>query len=213
MDALSLRIPKSSFHAIHTMFYKTHRKVHIKLISEALSTMFSNIHIRLSSAKIVNPSHFKHATLHFDGHDTRLSCEQKTSAEMYSFKLKKAGLMEGTHGASRNLWMRATTSARGTFAIPSFRSQMKAVFGDLGTLFAKHHNRQPILVTKVDTYNMQLQLCLLLLNIKKLIGLLDVETALIHSAWMRGGFDYPLKNGAMEQTLEYIPVAEMLDDM
>ena len=23
----------------------------------------------------------------------------------------------------------------------------------------------------------------------------------------------PLKNGAMEQTLEYIPVAEMLDDM
>lgn len=95
----------------------------------------------------------------------------------------------------------------------SFRSQMKAVFGDLGTLFAKHHNRQPVLVTNVDTYNMQLQLCLLLLNIKKLIGLLDVETALIHSAWMRGGFDYPLNNGAMEQTLEYIPVAEMLDDM
>jgi hypothetical protein len=60
---------------------------------------------------------------------------------------------------------------------------------------------------------MQLQLCLLLLNIKKLIGLLDVETAPIHSAWMRDGFDYPLKNGAMEQTLEYIPVAEMLDDM
>lgn len=92
MDALSLRIPKSSFHAIHTMFYKTHRKVHIKLISEALSTMFSNIHIRLSSAKIVKISHFKHVTLHFDGHDTRLSCEQKTSAEMYSFKLERAGV-------------------------------------------------------------------------------------------------------------------------
>jgi hypothetical protein len=281
MDALSPHIPKSSFHAIHTMFYKTHRKVHSKLISEALSTMFSNIQIRLSSARLINPSPFKHVTLHLDGHDTRLSCEEKTSAEMYSFKLKKAGvrtqvcvdcnemailvskslpcrdhndgsmllgmklhkhihpldciavdggytqyikkLMDENNDISKRNFCYPIRKHRGkelskdelsynkTFG--SFRSQIEAVFGDLGTTFAKHNNRQPVLVTKVDTYNMQLQLCLLLLNIKKLIGLLDVETAPIHSAWMRDGFDYPLKNGAMEQTLEYIPVAEMLDDM
>jgi len=90
---------------------------------------------------------------------------------------------------------------------------MEAEFGDLAATFAKHNNRQPVLVTKVETYNLQLQLCLLLVNIKKMVALLEVETVPMHFAWMRDGFDYPLKNCTMEQTLEHIPVAEMLDDM
>lgn len=263
------------------MFYKTHRKVYIKLISQELSTMFSTIHIRLSCAKLVNPPLFQHVTLHLDGHDTRLTCEEKSSADMYSYKLKKAGVRtqvcmdcngmailvsksvpcKDHNDGSMLLGMKLhkyihpldciavdggytqyikklveenDDISKRNFCYPirkhcgkeltkeevnynktfgSFRSQMEAEFGDLGTTFAKHNNHQPVLVTKVETYNLQLQLCLLLVNIKKMVALLEVETMPMHFAWMRDGFDYPLKNGTMEQTLEHIPVAEMLDDM
>ncbi|KAI1280073.1 hypothetical protein EDD11_001437, partial [Mortierella claussenii] len=50
------------------------------------------------------------------------------------------------------------------------------------------------------------------MNIKKMVALLKLEDYPIHSAWARDGFDFPYTNGAMEQTLEYIPVAEMLGD-
>ncbi|KAG0365402.1 hypothetical protein BGX24_004165 [Mortierella sp. AD032] len=93
----------------------------------------------------------------------------------------------------------------------SFRSQMESTFGDLGTIFEKHNNRKPVLVSKIETYN--LQLCLLLMNIKRMVALLGIEIEPMHSAWTRDDFEYPTKNGAMEQNLDYIPVAEMLGDM
>jgi hypothetical protein len=51
------------------------------------------------------------------------------------------------------------------------------------------------------------------MNIKKMVKHLEIELEPIHSAWMRDGFDYPAKNGALEQNLENIPVADMLEDM
>jgi hypothetical protein len=50
------------------------------------------------------------------------------------------------------------------------------------------------------------------MNVKKMVAMLALEAYPIHSAWMRDGFDFPYTNGAMEQTLEYIPVEEMLGD-
>ncbi|KAG0036475.1 hypothetical protein BGZ83_003803, partial [Gryganskiella cystojenkinii] len=94
----------------------------------------------------------------------------------------------------------------------SFRSQIEAEFGELGTIFEKHNNRKPVLVSKISTYNLQLRLCLLLMNIKKMVALLHLEVCPIHSAWTRESFDFPYTNGAMEQILEYIPVEEMLGD-
>ncbi|KAF9536256.1 hypothetical protein EC957_011848, partial [Mortierella hygrophila] len=94
----------------------------------------------------------------------------------------------------------------------SFRSQIEAEFGDLGAIFQKHDNRKPVLVTKIATYNLQLRLCLLLMNVKKMVALLGVHVDPIHSAWTRDGFDYPYTNGAMEQILEYIPAEEMLSN-
>ena len=55
-------------------------------------------------------------------------------------------------------------------------------------------------------------MCLLLMNIKKMVALLKLEAYPIHSAWARDGFDFPYTNGTMEQVLEYIPVEEMLGD-
>lgn len=280
MDAMEPYIPKSSFHAIHSVFYKTHHKMHSKLVAKCLATMFSTIHIRLLSAKIVNPPLFPHVTLHLDGHDTRLSCLEKSSVEMYSYKLKKAGVrtqvctdcngmtilvsksqpckdhndgtmllgmkihkhihpldciaVDGGYTQYINKLAEDNDMTKGNFCYPirkhrgkdlkpdeanynkifgSFRSQMEATFGELGTVFEKHNNRTPVIVSKVETYNLQLQLCLLLMNIKKMVATLGLEVDPMHKAWLRNDFEYPCKNGNMERNLEYIPVAEMLEDM
>jgi hypothetical protein len=279
MDGMSPHIPKSSFHAIHSDFYKTHRKTHSKQISHLLGTMFSTFHLRVLSAKLANPPLFQHVTLHLDGHDTRLSCEEKSSTEMYSYKLKKAGVrtqvcvdcngmailvsksmpckdnndgtmllgmkihkyihpldciaVDGGYPQYIKKLVEDNELTNKNFCYPirkhrgkelakyetnynkifgSFRSQMEAIFGELGTVFEKHNNRRPVLVTKIETYNLQLQLSLLLMNVKKMVALFGIEVEPIHQAWMRDGFDYPSKNGAMEQNLAYIPVAKMLED-
>lgn len=280
MVEMSPHIPKSSFHAIHTDFYKDRRRMHAKQISYLLATMFSTFPLRLMCAKLVNPPLFQHVTLHLDGHDTRLSCEEKSSADMYSYKLKKAGVrtqvctdcngmailvskslpckdnndgtmllgmkihkhihpldciaVDGGYTQFIKKLVEDNDLTKKNFCYPirkhrgkdlaedeanynnifgSFRSQIEASFGDLGATFAKHNNRRPVLVSKIETYNLQLQLCLLLMNIKKMVKHLEIELEPIHSAWMRDGFDYPAKNGALEQNLENIPVADMLEDM
>ena len=58
---------------IYKSFYKCERNELDKILSMMLSTMFSNIKIRLYSAQEKNPPLFKHVTLLLDGHDTRVS--------------------------------------------------------------------------------------------------------------------------------------------
>ena len=279
MDGMSPYIPKSSFHSIHTEFYKTNHNVHSKHINHMLTNMFSTFPIRLLSAQLRNPPLFPHVTLHLDGHDTRLSCEEKSSSEMYSYKLKKSGVrtqvctdcngmailvskslpckenndgtmligmkiqrhiheldciaVDGGYTQYIKKIVEDTDLSKKNFCYPirksrskdlaqdeanynkifgSFRSQIEAEFGDLGAIFEKHNNRKPVLVTKIATYNLQLRLCLLLMNIKKMVAHLGVHADPIHSAWTRDGFDFPYANGAMEQILDHIPVEEMLSD-
>jgi hypothetical protein len=279
MDGLSPHIPKSSFHSIHSEFYKTHYKVHVKHINSMLATMFSTFSIRVLSAKLKNPELFLHVTLHLDGHDTRLSCEERSSTEMYSYKLKKSGVrtqvcvdangmailvskslpckdnndgtmlvamkihkhiheldciaLDGGYTQYVKKIVENTAMTKKNFSCPirrdrgkdlskqeakynklfgGFRSQIESEFGDLGTIFERHNNRKPVLVTKIETYNLQLRLCLLLMNIKKMVALLDIQVDPMHVAWTRDNFDYPSTEGAIEQNIEYIPVAEMLGD-
>jgi hypothetical protein len=279
MDGISPYIPKSSFHSIHTEFYKANYHTHSKAINLKLANMFSTFPIRLISAKLKNPPLFQRVTLHLDGHDTRLSCEEKSSSEMYSYKLKKSGVrtqvcvdcngmailvsksspcrdnndgtmlvrmkihkyiheldciaLDGGYTQYIKKLVADTSLSKKNFCYPirksrgkdlvqdeanynkmfgSFRSQVEAEFGALATIFEKHNNRKPVLVTKIDTYNLQLRLCLLLMNIKKMVALLKIHAEPIHSAWTRDGFDFPYTGGAMEQMLDYISVQEMLGD-
>jgi hypothetical protein len=92
MEAMEPFMPKSSFHAMHSVFYKKEYNIHNKCITNYLATMFSTIKIRLLSAKQKNPPLFQHVTLHLDGHDTRATYKGESSADMYSYKLKKSGL-------------------------------------------------------------------------------------------------------------------------
>ncbi|KAF9017114.1 hypothetical protein BGZ52_005333 [Haplosporangium bisporale] len=279
MDAMSPHIPKSSFHALHSQFYKMHFKSHLKQVNQMLATMFSTFPIRLLSAKANNPPLFKHVTLHLDGHDTRLSSKEKSSAEMYSYKLKKSGVrtqvcmdpngmalivskslpckdnndgtmlvgmkvhrhiheldciaIDGGYTQYIKKLVEDTSMTKKNFCFPirksrgkdlaqdeanynnifgSFRSQMEDEFGVLGATFELHNNRKPVLVTKVETYNLQLCLCLLLMNVKRMVALLGLKEEPMHKAWMRDGFDYPTTNNTMEQLMEYPPVAEILED-
>jgi hypothetical protein len=280
MEAMSPFLPKSSFHAIHTVFYKKEYNAHNKYVSLCLATMFSNITIRLLSAKEKNPPLFKHVTLHLDGHDTRATYQGESSAEMYSYKLKKSGLRtqvamdcngmalwvsksmpcksfaDGTMLLAmkiekkvdaldciavdggytqylKKLVEESDTLSLQNFAHPyrkkkhqelaeeesqynstfgSFRSQMESLFGELGATFERHNNRAPVLVEKKQTYNLQLKLALLLLNIKKMVALLKIPVEPIHTAWLREGFEYPAKSGEVEQPMDYFPLGALLED-
>lgn len=280
MEDMAPHIPKSSFHAIYAVFYKTEYSSHNKLISNCLGTMFSTIKIRLLSAKQNNPALFKHVTLHVDGHDTRAKYIGATTADMYSYKLKKSGLRtqvvmdcngmavfvskcapcrnfaDGTMLLAMKMERKMhkldciafdggypqfiprlldnTTLTPQNFAHPyrkkkgqsltaeevaynatfgSFRSGMEALFGELGSTFEKHNNRKPVLVDKKETYNLQLKLCFLLLNIKKMVAMLKMHEEPIHTAWCRDGFEYPATdNDDVEQPLEYVEVSSLVED-
>lgn len=84
-------IPKSSFHQLYKEFYDKQGGDLSRRISKYLSTMFSNVRIRLLSAAQKNPADFRHVTLFLDGHDTRASYSGASSSAMYSYKLKKSG--------------------------------------------------------------------------------------------------------------------------
>ncbi|KAF9975351.1 hypothetical protein BGZ75_000560 [Mortierella antarctica] len=279
MEAMEPHMPKSSFHAIHTVFYKTEYNAHNKYITNCLATMFSTITIRLLSAKSKNPPLFQHVTLHLDGHDTRATYGE-SSADMYSYKLKKSGLrtqvVMDCNGMA--LWVSKSASCKnfadGTmllamkmdkkmhtmdciavdggypqflrrlvdesdtlslrnFAHPyrkkrnvelteeeslynstfgSFRSQMESLFGDLGCTFEKHNNRAPVLVDKKQTYNLQLKLSLLLLNMKKMVAMLKIPVEPIHTSWLRDGFEYPTTHKDVEQPMDHYDMAVLVDD-
>lgn len=279
MEQMSPFLPKSSFFAIYSMFYKTEYSVHDKFISLCLENMFSTITIRLLSATKNNPPLFKHVTLHLDGHDTRATYQGETSAEMYSYKLKKSGLrtqvVMDCNGMA--LWVSKSASCKnyadGTMLLSmkmdkkihamdcvavdggytqflktlvemtdltlhnfthpfrkkkhqdltlqeseynstfgSFRSQIEALFGELGSVFERHNNRAPVITEKKKTYTLQMKLALLLLNIKRMVALLKLETEPIHTSWMRDEFDYPTENQDVEQPMVYFPINALVDD-
>ncbi|KAI1288275.1 hypothetical protein EDD11_010048 [Mortierella claussenii] len=94
----------------------------------------------------------------------------------------------------------------------SFRSQIESLFGDLGSIFEKHNNRAPVLVEKKQTYNLQLKLSLLLLNMKKMVIMLKIPEEPIHTAWCRDGFEYPALDGDVEQPIEYVDIGALVED-
>jgi hypothetical protein len=93
----------------------------------------------------------------------------------------------------------------------SFRSQMESLFADLGKTFEKHNNRAPVLVTKKQTYNLQIKLSLLLLNMKKMVALLKIPTEPIHTAWLHDGFEYPSSQNEIAQPMDYYEVGDLVE--
>jgi hypothetical protein len=94
---MSIHIPKTSFQDLHEKFYIKHaEKLDIWLV-EKLQNMFSDIKIRVLSAKLFNPPPFSCITLYADGHDNRINYNSIKEIDsfkrrmLYSYKLKQSG--------------------------------------------------------------------------------------------------------------------------
>lgn len=87
-------IPYTSFYSVYKKFWITNYSSLNKLVDYFLLNMFSNVKIRILSAKIKNPKNFKNITLLLDGHDTSIDYSKPDISiqKKWSYKLKRSGI-------------------------------------------------------------------------------------------------------------------------
>jgi hypothetical protein len=76
--------------------------------------------------------------------------------------------------------------------ISGFRSRIENYFADISKTFKRLDPQNKVRVTKIDTYNLQLKFCCLLLNIKRFVEIYPYKTIfenIYYSLWMEKGFD------------------------
>ncbi|KAI7849443.1 hypothetical protein BDC45DRAFT_427087, partial [Circinella umbellata] len=77
----------------------------------------------------------------------------------------------------------------------SFRSKIENYFGILGNKFKRfNNNERNCKITDIKTYNIQLKLVLLLLNIKKFVDIYNIPIKPNHILWSNENFNYPNPN-------------------
>jgi hypothetical protein len=82
-----------------------------------------------------------------------------------------------------------------------FRSTIETYFSHLGNTFKRFSGQNNIRVTKLKTYNIQLRLACLLLNIKRFQEISDLKlSGNKYSLWTQKSFDYPPKIGIIPKT-------------
>lgn len=84
--------------------------------------------------------------------------------------------------------------------IGGFRSTIESYFSFLGSTFKRFSGQNNIRVTKLKTYNVQLRLACLLLNIKQFSEVSNLNFNEKYSSWTRKSFDYPTKIGIIPKT-------------
>lgn len=75
--------------------------------------------------------------------------------------------------------------------VAGFRSRIESYFANLGKKFNRFDAKNNIRVTKLETYNIQLILCCVLLNLKKISDMTNLTMIPKYSKWMEKGFNYP----------------------
>ena len=73
----------------------------------------------------------------------------------------------------------------------SYRSRIETYFAELGNTFKRFHPKSNIRITESSTFNVQMKLCCLFLNIKKFVEIGNITETDIHRQWMNDDFDYP----------------------
>jgi hypothetical protein len=239
-----------------------------KILKKDMGSMFSNLKIRLLSAKLYNPNGFKNVTLFIDGHDSKIKYYNPdvSRVTMYSHKFKKPGVRTQTVNDPNNLILFVSKSERcaidndGTmfikmnlhkkihiadciaadggytlfvnkfkeissnegydfsdknFSIPirkepgikltsteisyntkfgAFRSGNESIYSTLANKFDRFNNSNAALqVSKLETYNLQFRICVLLYNIWKFVETFHIEAQPHHMLWYNDGFDFPTK--------------------
>jgi hypothetical protein len=72
----------------------------------------------------------------------------------------------------------------------SYRSRIESIFGELGCTFQRFNNQAVIRTCDGESFNLQLKLGSLLLNIKKFTDLGKIQTQAHHLHWTQSEFDY-----------------------
>lgn len=86
--------------------------------------------------------------------------------------------------------------------IGGFRSRIESYFANLGKVFKRFDAKNNVRVTKLETYNIQLKLACVLLNIKKFTELSGLNPLHKHSLWLKDGFDYPNNSDIKEDLIK-----------
>lgn len=95
----------------------------------------------------------------------------------------------------------------------SLRSQIEALFGDLGNMFERHSNRAPVIIDKKNTYNLHAdEAGVVAFKYQEDGRSVRISTELTHTSWMRDDFDYPREDQNVEQTTDYFSMNELLED-
>lgn len=89
-------LPQSTFHTFYKKFWmdeENYKRIN-KIVNDCFNNMFSNIKLRILSARKHNPDLFKHITLILDGHDSRINYNDTDidRSRLYSYKFKKNGV-------------------------------------------------------------------------------------------------------------------------
>lgn len=74
-----------------------------------------------------------------------------------------------------------------------YRSDIETYFADLAGIFKRFYPQNNVRVTKLKTYNIQLKLACLFMNIKKFTELGNITPNDLHKKWINDGFDFPNK--------------------
>lgn len=91
---LVTHMPYTTFYALYKEFWITNYNNMNKYVDSCLMNMFSNLKIRILSAKIKNPKNFKNITLMLDGHDSAIAYDKPDISKLkkWSYKLKSSGI-------------------------------------------------------------------------------------------------------------------------
>lgn len=83
----------------------------------------------------------------------------------------------------------------------SFRSKIETVFSDISFNFKRLNNKKPIRTTNKTTFNLQLRIASVLLNIKNFVNLGNIKHEEYHSYWLEEDFDYKFDNSDNENII------------
>ncbi|KAI9242985.1 hypothetical protein EDC94DRAFT_486759, partial [Helicostylum pulchrum] len=75
--------------------------------------------------------------------------------------------------------------------VAGFRSRIETFFSKLGQTFKRFSGDNNIRVTKLATYNIQLRLACVLMNIRQLSELADLDLQPKYTFWLNEKYDYP----------------------
>ena len=87
-------MPYTTFYSFYKEFWINNYNNLNHFVDICLKNMFSNLKIRILSAKIKNPKHYKNITMMLDGHDSAVDYNKPNIPKLkkWSYKLKSSGI-------------------------------------------------------------------------------------------------------------------------